>query len=240
MLIQCPQCERVGEIPDRFGLTSHRIRCRACQARFWTVAPGAKEVIDRHATPFERSPDTRIASPHTAFPFVPVSASLDHDDDSTLDGLDPDDSHYELTVRNEEEIDDSQVDIPAFMSGDDPSSDEIAVLVEDPPTAASFIAEPRHSQLNVPRGRFRFAGPVAVGALSLTILAFLVRQGILDSQTVNSSITALIAGCIGLGGVLLLLLSMSRTPLHQHLGELAKILRRPRPRRELDRPVASD
>ncbi len=141
---------------------------------------------------------------------------------------------------NDGEDDDSQVELPAFPSDDDPSSDEIAVLAEDQPSAEILIADSRHSHFTDTWVRHRFAGTLIAGALALAILGFFVRQAILNSQAVSSWITALIAGCIGLGGLLLLLLSMTRNPLHVLLGEPAKNLRRPSPRPDIGGQIASE
>jgi hypothetical protein len=240
-LIQCPQCNRTGDIADRFGLARHKVRCRACDARFWTVPLSAKEGIDRLGTPIGESSETWGVGKRAPFPYMaPVSASLDDDEESTFDSLDPGDSHYELTVASDDENDDSQGEVPAYTSGDAPSSDEIAVFADDPPSAGNLITDPRYSNPIDPWGRYRIAGTVIAGALSLAILGFFVSQGILNAQKVSSSITAFIAGCIGLGGLLLLLLSLPRSPLHSLLGELAKVLRRTSRRSDIDSQIASE
>jgi hypothetical protein len=240
MLIQCPGCDRRGNIPDRFGLAPHKVRCRTCDARFWTVPPSAKEEISRRAMPIGESPNTRVAGDLAPFPYLPVSVGLDDDDDSTLDALGPGDSHYELTVTYDDESDDSQIEIRAFASGEAPSSDEIAVLAEDPSSAEILIADPRHFNLVDPGSRYRFAIMLTMGLLTLAMLGFLVRYRILSAQPVRSSITALFAGCIGLGGVLVVLFSMNRSPRLFFLGELAKNLRRSSPRSKIDSQVASE
>jgi hypothetical protein len=240
MLIQCPGCDRRGEIPDRFGLAPHKVRCRTCDARFWTVPRSPKEGIGRVATRIGESRDTKVAGDVAPLPYLPVSVGLDDDDDSSHGALGPGDSHYELTATHDDESDDSQVEIRAFASGDAPSSDEIPVLAEDPSSAEILIADPRHSNLVDPGGRFRFAIMLTVGLLSLVILGFLVRHEILSAQPVRSAITALIAGCIGLCGVLVVLLSLNRSPRHFVLGELAKNLRRSSTRSKIDSQVASE
>jgi hypothetical protein len=222
MLIRCPQCDRAGEIPDRFGLAAHKIRCRVCEARFLTTTRPAIKEIDRPSVPIERSSNPRIVGNLAPIPELPVSVSPDDDDDSTLDTLDLNDSHYELTVVNDEEIDDSQVELPAFTSEDVPSSDEIAVLTDDPPSEETLIGDPRHANLTDPRRRYRFAATLTAGVLLLAILAYFMHQGIFNGQPVSSAITALIAGCLGLGGVVLLILSVIRRPITPSRGRIGQ------------------
>jgi hypothetical protein len=240
MLIQCPRCYRTGNIPDRFGLAPHRVRCRTCEMRFWTVPLPGEEGIDRRPLPMEETRETLVVRDLAPLPSRPANASLDDDEDFTFHALGPGDSHYELTISNDDEHDDSQVEPIAFTSDDAPSSDEIAVFAEGSPSEELLIGERPHSRPTDPGGRHRVAGTVIAGALSLAILGFFVRQGILSAQTVSSSVTALIAGGIGLGGVLLLLFAMSRSPLHLLPAELAKALRRHRRRSDLDGQVASE
>ena len=233
MLIQCPNCKRTADIPDRYRSAPHNLRCRACDTRFLTTPVPGKEETERPAMPVKKSSETRIASGRAPAADLAVSTTLD-DDDSALDALGPEDSHYELTGINDDENDDSQVELPAFASDDAPSSDEIAVLSEDAPSEEIVIAHPRHFNLIDSLGRYRFAFSLTVGVLSLTSLGFFVREGILNAQTIQSSIAALLAGCVGLCGLLLLLFSMTRSPPHVLVGELAKYLRRPSPRTDMD------
>ncbi len=141
---------------------------------------------------------------------------------------------------NDDENEDSQVELPAFTSDDAPSSDEIAVFADDPPSAETWVGEPRHSNAIDPWVRFRFAVTLSAAALSLVTLGYLVSQGILNAQTVSAATTTRIAGCIGLGSLLLLLLAMTRSPLHLLMGELAKNLRRPSARSDMDGQIASE
>ena len=109
MLIQCPKCNRSGEIPDRFELGRHRVRCRICEMRFWIIPLTAKDKIDRLAEPIEESPTPPGARRGDPLPYRGVSASFDDgDDDSTLDALCPWRFSLQLTVMIGDH-DDSQV-----------------------------------------------------------------------------------------------------------------------------------
>jgi hypothetical protein len=223
MQLQCPQCERTGEIPDRFGLTPHRVRCRTCGMRFWTAPLPDKAQIDHFASPMEEPPDSRVARDRAPLAATPILAGHDDDEGPTFGALGPEDSHYELTVSNDDENDDdSQVELPALTSDDAPSSDEIDVFTEDPPSAEILIGDPRHPYVADLQARYRFVATVSAGALSLAIVGFMTRRGILSAQTVSSSI------------------AMTKKPLHLLPGELAKDLRRPRSRSNLDSQIASE
>ena len=189
----------------------------------------------------EEPPDSRLARDRAPLAATPILAGHDDDEGPTFGALGPEDSHYELTVSNDDESDDdSQVELPALTSDDAPSSDEIDVFTEDPPSAEILIGDPRHPYVADLQARYRFVATVSAGALSLAIVGFMTRRGILSAQTVSSSITAFIAGCIGLGGVVLLLFAMTKKPLHLLPVELAKDLRRPRSRSNLDSQIASE
>jgi hypothetical protein len=209
--------------------------------RFWTAPLPDKAQIDHFASPMEEPPDSRVARDRAPLAATPILAGHDDDEGPTFGALGPEDSHYELTVSNDDESDDdSQVELPALTSDDAPSSDEIDVFTEDPPSAEILIGDPRHPYVADLQARYRFVATVSAGALSLAIVGFMTRRGILSAQTVSSSITAFIAGCIGLGGVVLLLFAMTKKPLHLLPVELAKDLRRPRSRSNLDSQIASE
>jgi hypothetical protein len=220
MLIRCPKCNRTGNIPDRFGLAPHKIRCRACEMRFLTIPLRTKDGIDRPDLPIEEFPATRILSALAPPSTLPVVVDPDDDDDSTLDTLGPGDSHYELTVVCDDEDDDSQDELSAYTSGEWSSSDEIAALAENLPSDEILIADPRYSNLDDPGGLYRLAVVLTVGALTLAIVGFFARRGVLSIPTIGTSIMALIAGCVGLGGLGLLLLAMTRSsPRHRQSND---------------------
>ena len=184
--------------------------------RFLTIPLRTKDGIDRPDLSIKQFPATRILSDLAPLPTLPVVVDPDDDDDSTLDALGPGDSHYELTVVCDDMDDDSQVELSAFTSGECSSSDEMAALAENLPSDEILIADPRYSNLDDPRGWYRLAVVLTVGAFTLAIVGFLAHRGILSIPTIGTSIMALIATCVGLGGLGLLLSSMIRSsPRHR-------------------------
>ena len=99
-----------------------------------------------------------------------------------------------------------------------------------------MIAHPHHFNLIDSLGRYRFAFSLTVGVLSLASIGFVIHR-VLNAQTVPSSIASLIASCIGLGGLLLLVFSITQVSPHLLLGELAKNIRHPNPRSDLDSQI---
>ena len=178
--------------------------------RFLTIPLRTKDGIDRPDLSIKEFPATRIHSDLAPRPTLPVVVDLDDDDDSTLDALGPGDSQYELTVVFDDKDDDSQVDLSAFTSGEFASSDEIAALAENLSSDEIHTAVPRYSNRDDPGGWYRLAVVLTVGVLTLAIVGFFARRGILSIPTFSTSIMAVIAGCVGLGGLGLVLLSMTR------------------------------
>jgi hypothetical protein len=188
--------------------------------RFLTIPLRTKDGIDRPDLRIEEFPATRILSALAPLPTLPVVVDLDDDDDSTLDALGPGDSQYELTVVCDDKDDDSQVELSAFTSGECSSSDEIAALAENLSSDEIHTADPRYSHLDDSGGWYRLAVVLTVGVLSLAIVGFFARRGILSIPTIGTSIMALIAACVGLGGLGLLLLSMTRSsPRHRQSND---------------------
>jgi hypothetical protein len=239
MLIQCPKCERKGDIPDRFGLSPHSVRCRRCKTQFMTVPFAAGEHGDLVTTASDEAPDAQIVVDLSGRISPSVGAIGDGKQFGPLpDARGPGDSHYEWPVINDVDIDDSQVDLPAFSADDDWSSDEMAVLESDASSDEIPVAEPAPLAATGPGARFRFVAAILIRVLSLAIFGFFVLQGVLNAQTVGLSIAALVAGCLGIGG--LLLLSMARDPHPRLLNDFTGSVRRAGPHADIDRPIASD
>jgi hypothetical protein len=204
MLIQCPKCERKGQIPDRFGLTPHSVRCRACQAQFKTVPLTAREHGDRLTAPPNQGTGAqtvvKLPRPH------PPSVRIDDDDniESLPDARGPGDSHYEWPVITEAEIDDSQVELPAFSAGDDPSGDEMPAFTPEAPSEEFSAAEPARSGAASRLAWYRVTPANLIRLATLAILGFFVLQGVWNARTIGAAVMAFVAGCLGLGGLVLL------------------------------------
>jgi zinc-ribbon domain len=238
MLIQCPKCKRKGDIPDRFGLAAHSVRCRTCQTQFTTVPLTAREHSDLLTSPLNEAPDTQIAANH-ARPHLP-SFRIDgerNDIDSLPAARGPGDSHYEWPVISDMEQDDSQVELPAFTASDEPSSDDLPAFEPDSPSEEVLVAKPARL-VSSPWARYRVTPATLIRLTSLAILGFFVLHGVLNARSFGTAIMAFVAGCLGLGGVLLLSKAQGAQP--KLLSEFSANVRRSRPRSDLDRPIPSD
>lgn len=237
MLIQCPKCQRRGDIPDRFGLTPHSVRCRTCRTQFMTVPLSAPEAGD-HPTMLNsvNSTDERA--------FVDISRQRSFRDGpaveiaSAVDARGPGDSHYEWPAVDGVDVDDSQVEVPAFAAEVDESSDDIPVLAAESPSGEIVIGEPTSHGSAAIWARSPFAPAVLIRSLSLAILGFFVLQAVLNAGTVSAAVLAFIAGAVGLAS--LLLLSREHRPDPRLLGEFTKNLTQAGSRTDLDRSIVRD
>jgi hypothetical protein len=204
-----------------------------------TVPLTAREHGGRVTTPLDEAPDAQIVVDLSGRNSPSVRAIGDGTQFGPMpDARGPGDSHYEWPVINDVDMDDSQVDLPAFSGGDDWSSDEMPVLAPDASSDEISVVEPAPLAATGPGARFRFMAAILIRVLSLAILGFFVMQGVLNAQTVGLSIMALVAGCLGIGG--LLLLSMARGPHPRLLNNFTGSVRRAGSHTDIDRPIASD
>jgi hypothetical protein len=239
MLIQCPKCKRKGDIPDRFGLTPHSVRCRTCQAQFTTVPLTAREHSDRLTAPLNQAPDAQIVANHARPHLTSIRADGERDDVESLpDARGPGDSHYEWPVISDVEQDDSQVELPAFTASDEPSSDDLPAFAPDPPSEEVLDAEPARLAATRRSAWYRVTPATLIRLTSLAILGFFVLHGVLNARTVGTAIMAFVAGCLGLGGVLLLSKAQGAQP--KLLSDFTNNVRRSGPHSDLDRPIPSD
>ncbi len=239
MLIQCPKCERKGDIPDRFGLTPHSVRCRTCRTQFTTVPLTDNKKGNRLSTPLDETPDAEILV-NLSRPRSPLfRADVDVNEiGPLLDVRGPGDSHYEWPVIREVDIDDSQVEIPAFSADDPESSDELPTLAPDPPSEEILVAESSQFASASLFARYRIAIATLIRLVSLAILGFFVFQVVSNAQTVGTSIMALVVGCLALAS--LLLLSMTLGPHPRLVSAFTHSVHHAGSRSDLDRPIPSD
>jgi hypothetical protein len=238
MLIQCPKCERKGNIPDRFGLTPHSIRCRTCQTQFTTVPLTPHEDSDRLTAPLNQAPDTHVVVNRARSHLPSFRTDGERDDVESLPvARGPGDSHYEWPVINDLEQDDSHVELPAFTASDEPSSDDLPAFEPDFPSEEILVAE-RARLVTSPWARYGVTPATLIRLASLAILGFFVLHGVLNAQTVGFAIMAFVAGCLGLGGLLVLSRVQGTQP--KLLSEFSANVRRSGPRSDLDRPIPSD
>ena len=206
MLIECPNCHRKGDIPDRFGLSPHFVRCRNCLTRFTTVPltvhKEAHRPLARRDDVTDMQTDVDLRRPHSSS----LIAGADSDDVEAMAGpRGPGDSHYEWPGISDPDLDDSQVELPAFTDGDDSSSAETPAFAADSASVEISVINPGHDALNGSRAGYRLAAALLIRAVSLAIFGFFVFEAGRNAHTVGgASVMALVAGCMGLCGLLLL------------------------------------
>jgi hypothetical protein len=221
MILRCPRCGREGTVPERLGRLAHRVRCRPCGARFSTgPAPGNGEL---------RAPGA--VETGAGDPLVRDGASLS--DDGFSGGSDPDlatsaprspfDSQYEMTAELGGELDDSQVELPAFTSTAARSGDSDSGPAFETESSEFLLAVPWYFKFIESWGRLHFYVAVGFAASSLSVLGFLLIRALVAGQILSSSITALIVGCVAT--IAFLLLSLSATVLIILLVDLARNVR---------------
>jgi hypothetical protein len=206
MLIECPNCHRKGNIPDRFGLSPHFIRCRTCLTRFTTVPITVHQETNRLLAPQEELPDDQIVVDLRQPDTSGLSDGTDTDDLEAIAGpRGPGDSHYEWPGISDPDLDDSQVELPAFTDGDDSSSGETPAFAADSSSVEISVINPGHDALTGSRAGYRLAAALLIRTVSLAIFGFFVFEAGRNAHTVGgASAMALVAGCMGLCGLLLL------------------------------------
>ncbi len=221
MIIRCPSCGREGNIPDTGSRPFRNVRCRPCGARF------ALEIAARIDQPYLLEPATNggLLQHGLARPMVAVERA------SAIDDLDlmnfPDrslpDSEDDFAGVLGGDPDDSQVELPAFTSGE-PLSGEIDAFPPFEPAGSDFLLPaPWYNKFIESWGQVHFFFAVGFAAFSLLILGVLLITTLVAGRTVSSSITALIVGFVAT--VAFLLLSISATMLFSLLVDLARNVR---------------
>jgi hypothetical protein len=119
--------------------------------------------------------------------------------------------------------DDSQVELPAFTSAADSSAEVEAVTAFEPENSELATAVPRYYKVIESLGRVHFYVVLLFAASSLAVLVFLLVSALVAGQTLSSSITALIIGCVGM--IAFLLLSLPATMLMILVIDLARSVR---------------
>ncbi len=225
MLLQCPNCRRTGNVRDDLSLTAHKMRCRRCNARFST-APGHLTKGSRTASAVLRS--AASAQPaHAGGALASVSTERffsGYDDDPSGIQLGPGDSHYEVSVGFDDMLVDSNFELPAFTQGAAVPDDGLASSAFEPSSSEIFLPSPWYYNFIDSWNRFHFFVVLGFGTSALAILGFFLVKSLVGGQSVDSSITTLIVGCVLT--VATVLLSVSATALIVLLVDLGKHIRR--------------
>jgi hypothetical protein len=226
MMIRCPKCERIGRLPVHLGSIARMVRCRRCRARISIVPSAAKEGRSLAQPLFEASPTAETVSSLARFSSETRTANVDEQEDWSPRPVGPDDSQYELPVSTDVDIEDSQVELPAFTLEASSPNDRSFGAGDDPPSVELMVSSSWYYTFIDSWGRYHLGVAIGFGALSLVLLGFFLAREILGGQTIGASITLLIVGCVGM--VAFMLLSVTVTALNRQLAELAKYVRRMR------------
>jgi hypothetical protein len=197
MTIRCPHCGRDGRLPS--GLASQRqfLRCRKCQGRFTTLAHNPTSQGTDDGDSFGSISTARIEGELARFPLEPsFLASFDDDelDDDDLPSTltDPADSNYEITAALEDELDDSQFELPAVIVGDRSTAESPIAAAFDPTGAESPPAEPQYYVLIDRWTRIVLFGTLSMGVPTLLVVAVLLLKAVLDGPIAGAPTSTLV------------------------------------------------
>jgi hypothetical protein len=219
MLIHCPNCRRPGNLPDDLAMAAHTVRCRKCGSAFVTVPLRPPE--ESQAERPERQPHAARLMARRDTPFGTDLFSDDDNDneDNAFDG-EPGDSHYDLTAVMGKGMDDSQVELPAFSADDWPALEPGADSGSGP---AAALPEPWYVRFIDSWGRYHAGVVLCFGGVSLIILSYFLFRPLLGGESVTSSTTALVVGCVGI--IAFLLLSFTASAFYLLLLDLGRNMR---------------
>jgi hypothetical protein len=135
----------------------------------------------------------------------------------------PYDSQYEMTAALGEDPDDSQTELPAFMGGPDESGEFVIGPPRETGSSEFVLPVPWYFNFIDSWGRVHFYIASGFAAASFAVLSYLLVRALVAGQTLSSSATALIIGCVGV--IAFLLISLSATALTVLLVDLARNVR---------------
>jgi hypothetical protein len=139
------------------------------------------------------------------------------DDDSLPDLIGPGDSHSEMSGGPASDPGDSNVELPAFDDAAPSGTFEAA-------SSEVVLPGPWYDQVIDSWNRWHFLLTLGFGISALGLLGYFLVEAVLGGKIVNTSVTALIVGCVGT--VAFLLLSASVTALIVVVVDLGRNVRR--------------
>jgi hypothetical protein len=224
MLLQCPNCGRKGNLPDHLAPSEHTVRCRRCRARF-SIAPSTKRTgAFPPGPPFKTSGSTKSAQVGGVGRFSSEAFFSADDDDPLADSPGLGDSHYDMPVVFDDDLGDSNAEVPTYRSPGASREEGHPSGTFEPASSEVFLTSPWYDNFIDSWSRYHFFTALGFGTSSLAVLGFLLVRALVAGQIMDSSITALIVGCVGT--VAFLLLSVSATALIVLLVDLGRNLRR--------------
>ncbi len=142
MMIHCPSCKRMGNLPDEMLSTPHTVRCRKCLTRF-SIGPGLTlPATEPRPQKMTEAAQGRFTGERPAPPDAATVSSGARIHDVPPVAIDPEGSHYELPTPTDDSTsrtgvlddDESVVEIAAFPVDANDSSDEFGAYDGDPPS----------------------------------------------------------------------------------------------------------
>jgi hypothetical protein len=162
-----------------------------------------------------------------------------HDDDDRAARLrSPFDSHYDMAAMFDETPDESGAEIPAFDPGSSGEFETVTPATDRSSADELFQPSPWYYKFINSWGRFQFVAGLGFAASALSVLGFLLARAIVAGQTVSTSVTALVLGCVGT--IAFLLLSLSATALIMLLADLDRNVRQLIQQADRDAAAARD
>jgi hypothetical protein len=221
MIIRCPNCDRVGNLPDHLAPAAQILRCRRCSSRFLAgavVVPGSDQRAGSAIEPPALSRSAEKA------PFLTDGFFAGFDEpQSALRPLGPGDSQYELSFTLEEPRIDPDGDWPEGSDDARPDEDpsgEVAVPLGLDPSPP----EPRILRLIAAWGQPFLFGASILAVLSLPLFGFLLVRG-LDGRPADI-LTTLVLVVGSVASITMMLISLSLLALNILLVDLARNIRR--------------
>jgi hypothetical protein len=144
------------------------------------------------------------------------------DDDSLPDELGPGDSHYDMAGFFEADGGNSDYELPAYRSNSGLPEEHPSGTFE-PAITAVPVASPWYDGFIDTLSRIQLWIAVGFGTSSLAVLGFLLARALAGGAIIDTSITALIVGCVGTFAFMML--SISATVLIVLVVDLGRNLR---------------
>src|SRR5262249_1664098 len=211
MKIRCPNCGRMGSLPDRVAADAHSLRCRRCSLNFRMSRATGPGVESRLGTDVEVPVSARAATTAPSLLREGFFAGWD-EHEPAMQHLGPGDSHYELTFTLGDPSGETAVDWSGGSGGHDLADEGPSGEVGAPGGAAGRPA-PGSYRFTASPGRLIFSVGLALAVCSLPLLGLLLVRSFGGSPAAGSTTLALVVGSLAAMSFLLISASMAASNL---------------------------
>jgi len=211
MKIRCPNCGRMGSLPDRVAADAHSLRCRRCSSNFRMSRVTGQGVESRLGTDVEVPVSARAATTAPSFLSEGFIAGWD-EHEPAMQHLGPGDSHYELTFTLGDPSGETAVDWSGGSGEHDLADEGPSGEVVAPRDGAAAPADPWSYRFIASSGRLLFYVGLALAVCSLPLLGLLLVR-IFGGSPAGSTTLALVVGSLAAMSFLLISASMAASNL---------------------------